>query len=49
MRRNLGQALWTLGRTDEAVSDELLGGDGGTAQGDAARLDEASFYWVEGR
>jgi hypothetical protein len=47
-RRNLGQALWTLGRTEEAVPDEMLAvAAAEPLKGDAARLDESSFYWVE--
>ncbi len=44
-RRNLGQALWTLGRTEEAVPDEMLAvAAAEPLKGDAARLDESSFY-----
>jgi ligand-binding sensor domain-containing protein len=48
MRRNLGQALWTLGRTAAVVPDELLAvATAAPLKGDTPRLDETSFYWVE--
>jgi ligand-binding sensor domain-containing protein len=48
MRRNLGQALWTLGRTDQAIPDELLAtATAVPLKGDVAQLDGSSFYWVE--
>ena len=47
VRRNLDQALRALGRSTETPDEKLASAIAQPLKGDAVRVDENSFYWLE--
>jgi Flp pilus assembly protein TadD len=47
IRRNLKQAMWALGRSEEPVAAGVTVAAAEGLKGDSGRVDGDSFYWIE--